>query len=98
MQKFKFVGSECVIGDRKLSKLGEEIMLSEQQIKDVIAPKGAALITEKAFESCGFTEQEISIYAYQGQRITAPEVFMAKLRKAWQLVGVPDVPAAKGAK
>jgi len=89
MQKFRFVGTSAEIGDRKLTRLGEEIALSSDDAKNAIEG-GAALLPEDSFAQVGFTEQEISLYACPGQRIDAPEAFMAKLRSAWALVGAPE--------
>ncbi|MCC6591606.1 MAG: hypothetical protein IT168_33275 [Bryobacterales bacterium] len=90
MRKFRFVGTTAEIGDRRLTRLGEEVVLSAEDARQAL-DGGVALLPEAMFNSVGFTEQELSIYAWPGQRIDTPEAFEAKLRKAHALIGKEEV-------
>jgi len=86
LRKYHFVGTYTEIGERRLTKFGEEILLSDEEARNAIAG-GAPLVEASAFEKLGFTEQELVTYAYPGARIDAPESFIEKMRKAWALIG-----------
>lgn len=79
MPNFRFVGTTLDIGDRRLTRLGEKITLDSDM--------GAPLITEEAFQSVGFTEDELKAYATPGQRAEMPSEFASKLSKAWGMIG-----------
>lgn len=82
-KQYRFIGTETIIGDHRLTRLGEAIELTEEEAANVLGPTGAPLLTEEAFESIGFTEQELSIYAFPGQRVDAPEAFTDKMSVAF---------------
>lgn len=84
-QKYRFVGTVTQIGERKLLKFGEEIILTPEQRKD--AGPNAPLVHDALFSKVGFLDQELSIYANPGQRVDAPDAFMSKVRAAWALIG-----------
>lgn len=89
-QSYRFVGTEMVIGDTRLTKFGEVIMMTPDERKD--AGVKAPLVHDSLFPE--FTEQELSLYAYPGQRIDPPAAFDRKLRSAWEQVGkLPLTPA-----
>jgi hypothetical protein len=83
MHTYYFVGSYCEIdgGRIKLERFGQRIDLPEDLATTVILG-GGAILPEADFESLGFTEQEISLYAYPGQQATAPEAFLKKRSQA----------------
>ena len=83
MSTYNFVGSYCEIdgGRIKLEKFGQRIDLPED-LAAVVIKGGGAILPEAEFESLGFTEQEISLYAYPGQQASAPEAFLAKRTQA----------------
>ena len=83
-QKYRFVGTTTEIGEHRLTKFGQEI--------ELVDPLDAPLVTEANFKSAGFTEQEISIYAYPAQRIDAPEAFTKKLKAVQSLIGKSNPP------
>lgn len=83
MSTYRFVGSYCEIdgGRIKLERFGQRIELPDEVAETVIRG-GGAILPEADFESLGFTEQEISLYAYPGQQIGAPEAFTRKQQEA----------------
>lgn len=94
MSTYHFVGSYCEIdnGRIKLERFGQRIELPENVAETVIRG-GGAILPEADFNAIGFTEQEISLYAYPGQQATAPEVFQRKRaeahRKFCELLNAP---------
>lgn len=60
-QVFRFVGTEVEIGAIKLNRFGERIMLDESIACDV--RKAAPLITEDEFNSIGFTDEDLKVWA-----------------------------------
>jgi hypothetical protein len=90
MATYRFVGTECEIGDHpKLKFLGDRIELSDSGIENAWEGK-AQLITDANYKSCGFTSDEERNYRTPAQRHDAPEAFKAKFKKAFSLVGVKD--------
>lgn len=84
MKPYRFVGTTLEIGDTRLTRLGDKIMLDDDM--------GAPLLTEEAFASVGFTPEELKTFATPGQRVEMPSDFAAKLSKAWALVGKKSAP------
>ncbi len=89
-QKYRFVGTELAVGDRVLKKLGEVILLTPEQRKEIGINR--PLVHDSLFSKIGFTDQELSLYGYSGQRHNAPEPFLTKLKAAWQLIGEEPTP------
>lgn len=85
MQKYRFVGTEFTIGNRKFTRLGDLVEMTPEQRRD--AGPRAPLVHDALFQQIGFTEQELSLYAYPAQRVDSPAAFQAKLREAWAAVG-----------
>jgi len=78
---YRFVGVSSEVGAHRLDRFGQRVTLSASEADNAIAG-GAALIPEGDFEEIGLTDQEIDLYAYVGQQMTAPEVFRRKLEAA----------------
>lgn len=75
---YRFVGSACAIwGVAELSKFGQRIELLDEVAENVILG-GAALITEEDFNVIGFSTDELTDFAFPGQRVNAPEDFKAR--------------------
>ena len=85
-QTYRFVGTEMVIGDIHLTKFGEVVELTDAE-RAACGPN-VPLVHDDLFDEVGFTDQELSLYAYPGQRIDAPEAVNTKIRDAWAVVGV----------
>jgi hypothetical protein len=83
MSAYRFVGSYCEIdgGRIKLERFGQQVELPDA-VAEVVVKGGGAIIPETEFESLGFTEQELSLYAYPGQQDGAPEAFAVKRHAA----------------
>ncbi|MDE2103019.1 MAG: hypothetical protein KGL39_37590 [Patescibacteria group bacterium] len=83
MGMYRFVGSYCEIdgGRIKLERFGQQIELSDE-VAEVVVKGGGAIIPEAEFEQIGFTEQELSLYAYPGQQSGAPEAWITKRKAA----------------
>src|ERR1035441_2436286 len=82
MSAYRFVGSYCEIGGVRLERFGQAVDLSDE-VAETAVKGGAAIIPECDFQKLGFTEQEVSLYAYPGQREGAPEVVMSKIKASW---------------
>lgn len=89
MDKYNFVGVSCEIGASRLERFGQPIELTQGDALNAIEG-GAAIVPAADFMDCGFTAEELSSYAYIGQRSQAPEAFQAKVRRAVGLIGVAD--------
>ena len=82
MDQYRFVGMECQIGENiKLERFGQQVRLSDEVAKIAVLG-GAGILPEAIFDGLGFTEQEVSLYAWPGQRMGAPEVVVQKIRAA----------------
>lgn len=83
MKPYFFVGSYCEIdgGRIKLERFGQRIELPDE-VAETVVKGGGAILPEAKFQEIGFTEQELSLYAYPGQRAGAPEVFNQKVAAA----------------
>lgn len=85
MSIYRFVGSHSEMGDKKLTKFGQTIELSESEGPLAIgthnAP-GPPLLPAEEFDAIGFTEQELSLYSDPYTHSVANEAFQAKKRKA----------------
>lgn len=88
-QKYRFAGTKSQIGDRELTKLGEEIMLTASEARNAIEGH-CPLVPDAAFRSVGFTDDELRRYATPGGRADMPPAVEAKLRQAWGLIGVAE--------
>jgi len=79
MGKYRFVGSYCEIdgGRIKLERFGQQIELPDE-VAEIVVKGGGAIIPEADFEKLGFTEQELSLYAFPGQQVGAPDAFTVK--------------------
>lgn len=89
MKIYRFVGSEASLagGAIKCERLGQVVQLEEAP--DPRTP----VISEAQFKSCGFTQEELDQFAHHTAREAAPPDFVAKLRKAWAMIGQPEAPA-----
>lgn len=80
---YRFVGTLCEVDEKlKLERLGQSAALSDTQADNVIAG-GGSILPDDVFSGIGFTDQELTDYAYPGQRIEAPEGFKAKMSAAY---------------
>ena len=73
-----------------LNQLGQKVDLSDDQIAQYRANERdssprPALLSEKEFESIGFTDQEISDFPSLASQVSAPEDMQGKLTKAREL-------------
>ena len=68
MNVYHFVGSYCEIdgGRIKLERFGQRVELPED-VAGIVIRGGGAILPEAEFARPGFTEQELSLYAYPGQ-------------------------------
>ena len=92
-KKYRFVGTETMLGERRLSRLGDVVELTDEEAKGVLGETGAPLISEAVFEAAGFTSDELRRYATFASRVNAPDEFTVKLLRAQ--MGI--VEAKKGA-
>ncbi|MGE5568544.1 MAG: hypothetical protein ACM3S5_05845 [Rhodospirillales bacterium] len=83
MSVYHFVGSYTEIGGGriKLERFGQRVELPDD-LADNIVKGGGAILPEAEFNQLGFTEQELSLYAYPGQWEGAPEAFTSKQKAA----------------
>lgn len=81
-KKYRFVGTETMLGERRLSRLGDVVELTDEEAKSVLGETGAPLVSEAVFEAAGFTAEELKRFATFAARVSAPEEFNAKLLKA----------------
>lgn len=83
MNVYHFVGSYCEIGGGriKLDRFGQRVELPAELAENVVKG-GGAILPEEDFAKFGFTEQELSLYAYPGQWSDAPEAFTRKQKAA----------------
>lgn len=95
--KYFFVGTEAEVDGVRLLELGQEINLTPAQEAQVFASATRpALVPESRWEDIGFTEQELSLYKWPGNRPAAKDespsavAFWAKMRNAWLAVGRAD--------
>lgn len=78
---FRFIGIEGEIAGRKLTRFGEMVELSEAESAGAI--KGNfPILPDAEFQACGFTDVELSEYAYPGPRTECSEEFAAKWKAA----------------
>ena len=84
-QKYRFVGTDTTIGDRRLLKFGEEITLTPEQ-RAAAGPR-APLVHDTLFSGVGFTEQELSLYTYPAGRVSILDAGLQKIKAAWALIG-----------
>lgn len=82
MDNYYFIGSHCEIDNRiELNRLGQKVCLSPEVASIVIAG-GGAILPEHIWEQLSFTPEELSDYAFPGQRATAPAAFLEKYQAA----------------
>lgn len=60
-QLFRFVGSECEIGQVRLDRFGQRVEL-ESDFVSIAISGGAALLTQEQFHSLGFSEDDLKIW------------------------------------
>jgi hypothetical protein len=102
--KYFFVGTEAEVDGVRLLELGQEVSFTPEQEQQVFGGQTQpALVAESVWEGIGFTEQELSLYKWPGNRPAEPKAddtsaeagiaraFWAKLRKAWALVGKESI-------
>lgn len=92
-KKYRFVGTEATVGDRKLSRLGDVVELTDEEAKGVFGPTGLPAVPDEAFEAIGFTAVELAKYGTFGARVNAPADFWAKYMKVQEYVGTLAKPA-----
>lgn len=91
MEKFRFVGTELEIGNRRYVAFGQVVDIPTAEVDGVVyAPGGAKVVTEAQFAAAGFTPDEVRKYAYPGAQMAAPADFKAKLEKVRAQVGMRD--------
>jgi len=78
---FRFIGTEGQIAGRKLTRFGEVVELSEADATAAICGN-FPVIPDAEFQACGFTDAELSEYAYPGPRTECSEDFAAKWKAA----------------
>ena len=81
MAQFVFVGARTELPNLKLERFGQAVELPEAAAENIIAG-GGALLPKDDFDALGFTEQEVSLYAYPAPRAQAPQVFHVKYSEA----------------
>lgn len=62
IKQFRFVGAETIIGNTKLDRFGMRVNLDEKFAKIAVAG-GAALLSEENFNSIGFDDQDLKVWA-----------------------------------
>ena len=87
-KKYRFVGTETMLGERRLSRLGDVVELSDEEHACVCGDTGLPVVPESDFEAVGFTPEELKKHGTLGGRINAPSGFWAKLAKVQDFIGV----------
>lgn len=78
---YYFVGVHAEIGGKfklTLNRLGQTAQFTDEQYRE-FTYGGVALLTADEWTSCGFTEQEVSLYARPGDYTRAPLVTQQKI-------------------
>lgn len=91
MKIYRFVGTSGQLGDIGLDRIGQRVELAAFPFRSDGQP-AVALVSDKDFESAGFTEAELEQYGHHATRGMAKPEFMAKLQKLWPLVGAGEKP------
>lgn len=87
-KKYRFVGTEAMLGDRKLSRIGDVVELTDDEAAGVIGETGLPVVPNEAFEKAGFTNDELKKHGTFGGRAAAPKGFWEKLAKIQELIGL----------
>ena len=87
-KKYRFVGTEATLGERKLSRLGDVVELTDDEAESVLGPTGLPIVSNEHFEAAGFTAEELKKHGTFGGRANAPSGFLAKLSKVQESIGV----------
>lgn len=93
-KKYRFVGTETMLGERRLSRLGDVVELSDEEHACVCGETGLPVVPDEEFNSAGFTQEEIKKHGTFGGRANAPNGFWSKLARVQDFIGV----VAKAAK
>jgi hypothetical protein len=86
-KKYRFVGTEATFGDRRLSRLGDVVELTDEEAKSVFGITGLPAAPNEAFEAAGFTPDELKKHGTFGGRANAPATFWEKFMKVQESVG-----------
>lgn len=87
-KKYRFVGTEATLGERKLSRLGDVVELTDGEAESVLGHTGLPVVPNEHFEAAGFTAEELKKHGTFGGRANAPSGFWAKLLKVQEFIGV----------
>jgi len=83
-KKFRHVSaSVSVVNGRNLNSFGQQIELTDEEFNSIKGERMPALLPEKDFADCGFTEDELKKFANSRAWESAPTEFNGKVRKAW---------------
>ena len=80
---YMFVGTVAQVGDREFDAIGQKVVFTDQQYKEVI--RKIPFIPEDRFKRVGFTPEELAVYGHGGSRSFAPMSFLEKLGLALQV-------------
>lgn len=87
-KRYRFVGTETMLGERRLSRLGDVVELSDEEHACVCGETGLPVVPDEDFETVGFTAEEIKKHGTFGGRVNAPGGFWSKLAKVQDFIGV----------
>lgn len=79
MKSYRFVGTLADVGGVRLDRFGQKVQLPAADAKH---ERGPAVIPEEEFERIGFTEEELTKFAFPGPRSEAPPEFQKKINAA----------------
>lgn len=62
MTTYRFIGTESYVGETKMSRFGQRFKIDEE-LAALAQKGGAALLSDEDFESFGFTDRELKVWA-----------------------------------